>query len=315
MFLRAPVFFKKTPKYVPALAGGNTPLHISVAQYNHQNEINKLIKDVGNEAAATMAKTINDRGQLPVDLLAYRYTLQLEKKQAAFSLLRPLMLMNDIRPLSEPINVDAILKRYYSPHDDVLLCHLKLACSIANKTRATLKESATHPQPHHSEDKQIELLLKTEEMREKYPTITSLQDLEKLAYTASQYGVGNCAEFTYLALYNLIKQKREKSFAIIYEIFRGDHSVLYFDDVVCDAWAGDAYPVTEINSRLKTYRRIEDYNDELIFINVPTSFNPNYHKLQYYLSVGEKPNNLTFFDRTTRNEPTEISEPSVKPKI
>jgi hypothetical protein len=100
--------------------------------------------------------------------------------------------------------------------------------------------------------------------------------MEALASAPLQSGVGNCAEFTFVA-WHFLRKKNPKIKASCFYVENGDHVFLVIGDkgnaVICDAWAGEVYPYLDMDSKLTCHRTFADSSS----LNMTTHFNPKYH--------------------------------------
>jgi len=93
--------------------------------------------------------------------------------------------------------------------------------------------------------------------------------------------IGNCDVLNYGARLYIINTAPSTK-ANIYSIKNGSHAYLVVgneadgDAVVCDAWAGQVYPLTELNKHLCSQECIKV--GEKIY-NLMIHYNPNFHKL------------------------------------
>jgi hypothetical protein len=294
MFSSLSMFFQQPQQRLAPLAQGDTPLHTAVRNCKNANEIELFLKKTGSVAASVMARTVNDEGQLPIDLVFKNTTLKADVKQEISSLMTPYLKTNSLKKLSDLIDSKEVLNSYHFSPDSEIYRNIQTACSVVNESRKTIKESATHPQVNTwSGDEKNALNNKINKMREGHicdqvtfiltNPIGLLLDTqhtiyEKLAELPLKNGIGNCSEFALTAWHFLKKQDRNIA-ADIYSIKNGDHVFLVIGEgnnaVVCDAWAGEVYPVNEIPKRLGCFGYYQTADSS--YINVIKSYNPRFH--------------------------------------
>jgi hypothetical protein len=196
----------------------------------------------------------------------------------------------------DQLNLAEVLRPYIFLQDTQLFDLLCFAAFIVNETRKVIKFSYTHPQMNtygpwlrnglfnsieglrakrwDEENSSSKMWVAASSNRQEQ----RLKDLrhELVVQYSAQTQIGNCYEFSHVAL-ELSYQARVDLPAAIYEVGNGDHLFLILDHrVVCDPWAGKVYLLNEINEKLKNYKLI--YH-EGSYLNVLTSYNANYHYL------------------------------------
>ncbi|MBA3660963.1 MAG: hypothetical protein H0W64_04500 [Gammaproteobacteria bacterium] len=119
-------------------------------------------------------------------------------------------------------------------------------------------------------------------------------------------GMANCGIMSFIALKKLIEKNGTSIPAEVYNVQNGDHAILIIDRdpqsdplqpktwgphaVVCDTWSGEVYPLTFLNEKLLTFRiqlMKHKITNEIGVFHFLTSYNPNYHRLSYCLSIGQ----------------------------
>lgn len=292
---------KKMPSN-PVGVPGDTPLHTLIRQTKNRLEFDSYCKKVNSDVASDMARTVNNKGQLPLDLVELSALSPQDKKMVSRALM-DLMLQAKIKNHLEPINADEVLARYSYDPDSVIVRNLKFACKLANQARHIIENSYSHPDCNHLSNEQNKLIdSKLANTRLAYDRgalktlffhpVSALFDAENLLLdsittTIAEQRTGNCVEYCYL-----IKQKAQeadKSIPVQHlYVAGGDHHVICIGDgndkVICDAWAGDVYPLTkeEVSKRLLCYEsRFEnpDNQDSQEFKRLTIHFNENYHKI------------------------------------
>lgn len=277
-------------------SNGNTPLHNVILACKNEDDIISFIANTGNDIAESMARTVNNNGKLPIDLILEKTVNQQTKNKMA-DLLIALIRINPlkIKKLSDYIDDTKIIQQYHcSPSSE--MCHnIKIACAIANETRQAITASSSHPQINDAgNDEFIRLSNKLELERScQEPTVFTIltHPIEflfdtkhavnkKIAQTALEHHLGNCYEFAIVARY-LLKMRYRDVPAEIYEVSNGDHVFLVIGNgknaVVCDGWAGEIYPMYDIERKLKCFR---PYTIESSHLNVITSYNPEFHVIK-----------------------------------
>ena len=138
---------------------GDTKLHV-IAQYcTSYNHFMKMCEDeISIGDIVENAITTNNEGKLPIDVI--NPLLNEEDKNQVFSRLLNLALMNNIKPLHEPVDFETLLEKYHLTPDSTLCINLKVACEIINETRLHLKNkiSTTHPDVNGMSVKEISKL-------------------------------------------------------------------------------------------------------------------------------------------------------------
>lgn len=104
---------------------------------------------MGEDVASTMARTVNDNGEIPYDLVN-KLQINEDEKAKIYLLLLPLTTKNSLKNLSERLNFKDILKQYNPSPESNLYRNLQEACMAANKSRELIKASSTHPQENLS---------------------------------------------------------------------------------------------------------------------------------------------------------------------
>jgi hypothetical protein len=270
----------------------------------------KSVRKLNREHVKRMALTVNSEGQLPIEILD-----DTDKSQTNIKLHATLfnhMRSYEMKPLSEQVSLDDVMRLYYSAVNRQLNYNLKLACDVANVTRGIIKDSDTHTQSNsYASEARSKLGTTIKHMRRKIASEskgkTHFEYLEITVKYTQLYGVGNCGEFGLVALYETIKRDISVS-AEVFSIENGDHVFLVIgrdpdsdphdyttwgeNAVICDAWSGEVYPASRLADILKDHatRKI-GHGEE---INITPHFNPDYHLLaqDFILSDFEKEANL-----------------------
>ncbi len=107
-------------------------------------------------------------------------------------------------------------------------------------------------------------------------TDLDLAYFESIILTSSKYSVGNCGEQANFALDYVLRNADLSMIGEIFYIVNGDHKFLVLNRdpnsdpenpntwganaVVCDVWANEAYPASEIFDKLNSYARVDGAN-------------------------------------------------------
>lgn len=290
-------FFNKETKI--NAPNGNTPLHNILLNCSDVSKIYLFLAKTGEYSASAMSRIINDKGQLPIDLV-HNMALDDNNKQDLYTtLLFFLVRNNSLKRFSDLIDSKEVIARYsFSPGSEIYR-NLQIACTVVNESRRAIKKSLTHPDVNDWSIEERDILCnKTNKIRSTqdwiyntvmvtnpvgilFDTVNTLN--EKIAERPLKDSIGNCFELAFVALHFLRKQDKNLS-AHPYHIKNGDHAFIIIGEgnnsVVCDAWTGEVYPAYEIHQRLGGYRRYKSSNS--LLLNVVTSYNPKYHSIVPY---------------------------------
>lgn len=292
----------------------DTRLH-GVALTEPAHTIKKFIDGVGNESAQRMLKITNDKGLLPIDLVQLNPQLKEKEKSEVKELFLQILKESYFKPITEPINIDNILKRYHHLKNQQLNFNINILGSVANEIREKITESATHPQLNSYEVKdQLSVHKKIEDMRKLTWNFICQNDLKKYSEAVLNCKVANCFEYSFVTFNNVLEKNDRYAFSNVYEIKNSDHVFFVLSEVqlepnhfsswpattlICDSWAGDIYSANDIPLRLSGYRRFTDSSAH--FINVTCSFNKNYHKIstanEYFREQSNFEKNIVFFNK------------------
>lgn len=295
----------------PGFEDGNTPLHQLMSTITHHDELDKMIKAMGEESIIEMAKIYNDDSDLPTDILIKRFNkpkLMIDHEaKIIFGKLSELICKSEIKKIREPINLQEVFNEAPAYGSQRLINNLKIATYLANEARKTISISYTHPEfNQYRIQKKIATLKKIRKMRaqilRRFDESTAV---ERVARIAKKYRAGNCYEYAYFCL-NLLKKIEPGLDAEIFTLNSGDHGFLVIDRnptsspdnpatwgesaVVCDAWSGEVYQGEDILHRLKDFDMIANPVTSLENINVAVSFNPFFQKLtSHHLEPASQP--------------------------
>lgn len=275
---------------------GNTALHKEVSKLTNLQSFRHWIKTLDPKDVSKMARTINNNGCLPLDLVN-ACQLGDDEKEALYNLMVELAIQHPYKDLSHQLTEEKLKKvvdRYAIEPNSSLYHNMQIAFDLVNKVRNVLIKSNTSPvtNSYQKADK-LKLNQEIEEMhfrfwkRAFYPrniirlfTNPKSLDVEIKAEEAIKSKIGTCEDFAKVAWY-FLKEKEIAVAADLWRIQNGDHIFLVIgkgdDRVVCDAWSGKIYPFTAIEQELKAFRCIGYQNTSL---NVCTFFNSKVHEVQ-----------------------------------
>lgn len=123
------------------LTSGNTRLHDLMELNPSVSILRAFINKVGSAKAGMMAKTLNNKHKLPIDLV----DLSAEGWDKITALLLPLTLPSGFKPMSEKLNFENLLAAYQVPRHSPLAVNLYLGVEAANYVRDHIKKSYSHP--------------------------------------------------------------------------------------------------------------------------------------------------------------------------
>jgi hypothetical protein len=141
---------------------GNTELHDLLRQYPDTRVLEAWIRENGEEKASIMAKTVNDKGELPLDFVTEAKVSQ-QEKDALYTLMFPLTIPLSFKPLSEQIDIEKVKQEFQPLPNSQLETNLTIGVLGANYARRHVKLSTTHPQMNGSSLE--EFIAAREEMR------------------------------------------------------------------------------------------------------------------------------------------------------
>ena len=279
----------------------DTQLHSIINNGSSLHTVIDTINQIPREQVAQMARTTNNAGKLPLDLINNMPLVLDDQDQVTGFLLNITNYETNFKPFNEPVSASDTLKKYYSDLDENLNDHLQLACSVANKSRSTVKVSTTHPDfnkiPFFEQDSIRSKLQKARDQRSSLKNQISPFDEAKLVTSLSRvYEVGNCDELSYIAIDCMkdISKKPLNAYVVGYD--NGDHVFVIFAShpiadpnqynvkntqmTLCDPWAGVVGKfyrddLTNILGDYKAY--FHPLYDK--YYNVVSTFNPHYHRM------------------------------------
>jgi hypothetical protein len=285
---------------------GDTELHALARHCLDPKEIEDFILKHGEEHAAKMAKTINKRGDLPLDIIQRR-RLSADLKNTLAAKIGGLTVQQVIWPLKYEVDVSKTISEYHLTAKDLLYQNLMVAAEIANYARTIILGSSTHPESNLYEtdiynevDELIDIMRNESDQAAKRYHMDVLTKLYYAVQLIQEYRVGNCGEFCYIVATKL--QQSYKMGSEIYSIINGDHCFVVLgrdpysnpvdyrtwgkNAIVCDAWSGEVYPAEEIAQRLGNYINIRvNYS----YHSIVTTFNPFFHQLKMAYSCPSVP--------------------------
>lgn len=240
-----------------------------------------------------MAKTMNDKGELPIFMI-YSTPLNHQERIQIQTRLLKYSLQKNYLPLNKNINTKDILKKHTKLIGTPTYDNIRLGCESVFEARKIFNASYSHPEVNTlSESKRNSLRNQLREKRVAYSgdlNQDSLASLKRKTDYFSTSRMGNCGEFSYATQYCFLKKNIRKT-AGVWEIPTGDHVFNIIEPntpyaVFCDPLAGKVFPANQLKKYLKAYYIFEFNNS---FYNIYTRFNPNYHYIkQEFSSSSEK---------------------------
>lgn len=268
-------------------AEGKTPLHIAV-MFNTYNIIKEMINKMGTHADSVM-KMCDLEHKTPFKNLFDRKNINKNEKYKIFRLLKSKSIPNTTVKLSDAVNVCT------QTDDERIKNNFNIANEIINDVRKIVRSSYTHPEANNFSNSQFnELITNINNFRAtiKSTEFNDFEALESYAKKIEDIKIGNCGEIADLVLHRLRKNYPNIKSARVY-IRNGNHcfDVIDLDPnydsydyktwgkyaVICDAWAGKAYQVKDIEKELEAYTNLIAYNHNY---NLLIKFNPGFHKLE-----------------------------------
>lgn len=270
----------------------DTPLHSVIRHAKHPDEIYQLIKKYPVDSITKMARTTNDQGDLPLDLLDQADFSKKELLELELFFTR-MMKKQDIKPMSELLCADDILKSYYPPLDEEYRENIKLGCYAANQVRQIIKYSSTHPDLNYfNQEKQIEIGERISHMRD----VCTNNQPNYIASLCKAYESGNCFEYSFAAIKYINQQAKRPLQANVVKIKKDDHVFVIFGRpsfphtdqylnkeahlTYCDAWSGkvNKLDLENLQKDIGTYKSYYSPIQNLR-LNVIATYNPAYHSL------------------------------------
>lgn len=299
----------------------DTPLHTLIRNCSSFHNLIDEINHLPREVVAQMARTTNNAGELPLDLLGKIGLLSDDQDLATGFLLDIISDNAKYKSLNEPISVSDTLNKYYPDMNNDLNENLTLACSVATKVRATVKYSTSHPDFNNlAIDEQFSITSILEDARSQWTatrySVNSFAKPNKVAAVCDKYKVGNCEELSYMTIDILKDISKKPLYAYIVGYENGDHGFVVFGShpiadpnqyhvkntqaTLCDGWAGvvGKFYRDDLMQMLGDYKAY--YHPGFgNYFNVVTTFNPHYHRMTIqnsYNITGFLLHERTFFD-------------------
>lgn len=299
-------FFSHKPSSCKDNSSSDTALHTLIRDCKHANIIHNFIKSQPQFLIAKMATITNNQGDIPFDLIEQNKQLSSDDKDKLNELLLDIIKQHQrIKPLSQLLCVDDILKSYYPYLTTELHENLHLAYSTINELRQIVNFSDSHPDINHLDlDNQNEIKHLLNTVRASYQ-----QDIPKdILDVITRYKTGNCHELSYAGIEILKSLSRRKLQAKVISLINGDHVFFIFDSslspdinnylvkntnaVFCDPWLGIAgkFYRDDLANTMGNHKRYTTKDKHSV--NIIMTFNPHYHRLNvdhtYHISANEK---------------------------
>lgn len=290
-----PNFFTPLPIQKPNKS--NNLLHTAMLEFVDLTTFDNLIRTLEHDTAVAMSLESNNSGKLPIDLISHLPN-DTDLRNTVSDVILDLMCERKIPSLKTKINVDEEVRKYPTI-DAIQHDHFGLACTIINQVRDVIDVSFSHPDANHLK-KQVRDLASREfreislKIRDVSSDLPMNEFLKRMADILEEHRVGNCEEMVDLGLYYLSQSTNFHVKGEVFSLKKGDHVFLVIgrdpnsdptdyatwgkDAIICDPWAGQAYPVSEIETKLHSHRVY--YYDRATFMNYLMPFNPAYHVLK-----------------------------------
>lgn len=272
----------------PGYQFNDTVLHQQLRAQISYAQLQGFVNEIGEDIASYLSTITNDRGELPIDLC--------ETYTDKYEYLLYLMMQKPYLQLNEKVKVIQSESVPRTLVDRKLQLNINRASRIATIVRDMFATSTTHPEINYASSfvyNQITSLIIDERRLYTYSS-TTYAAAESVFSTVDKTRVGNCYEYAHCA-YFLMRQSNSRVPADIFIINKSDHVFLVIGRandsdpgeplswgkaaVVCDAWAGLVYPVTEMNYYLNGFKR---YSSHILDhdANVLPTYNPRYHSFR-----------------------------------
>lgn len=144
---------------------GDTPLHDCVRQSDNPDDLRLLLEKTSKIDAAIMAKTVNNQGKIPHEVLMER-KLSAEKEEQFLKFLTPptIDIVPPAKPFSSKIDITEVLNKYKPSPGSLLEYHLQLGAEIINRCVIPGFQSSTHLDANSDPIKAKEVQDKIEEL-------------------------------------------------------------------------------------------------------------------------------------------------------
>lgn len=280
-------------------AEGNTPLHHAIVQCDSVQAFQAIVTQHGHEHVAQMSRTFNFEGELPID----RATDDAFALGGYAETLFPMMQTAHVRTLDRPLSVESVLQEHGDDDNPALNHHLVAGTVLVNYVRGKLKTSTSYPwfDPYLPESGSI--MKRLDDGRKKFSQWIvknsttakySKHDISKKAELTLRYQVGNCEEFSCIALQTLLTHPFYGISGELAIVEPGDHAFVVLgrspasrtsdfnswgrSAVVCDPWVGEVYPVKKFEVYGRDYRFYDDTMRQQVWHVFPY-YNPRYHRV------------------------------------
>jgi hypothetical protein len=306
-----------------AKVGHDTDLHALSRHSNSRYMIYHFIENHPAHSIASMATTTNDNGDIPIDEIVKNPRLDIQSKKDIITHLLDIIVQHqNLKPLTELLCVEDVLKHYPDNSNPALLENLKLACEIVNEIRSSIVFSSTHTDFNWLEkDTQREIIKRIEKIRSILKGDMNQCTIENNYSLIKRFKTANCGETSYASIH-LLQQKSTKELdAQRIRLQNGDHCTMIFgtnlsinpnhyfnkntDIVYCDAWLGKVgkFHHDDIAKNLGSTRQV--LSSDKLAARIVTTFNPEFHQFSYspfwhiHPAVKDKNhyNGLKFFER------------------
>ncbi len=307
------------PQFFQSGYPGDTPLHRLVRGCTNPDILSCWLLEVGEQNAVMMAKTANDAGYLPIDLLDLdeckeQVAADLQLKAVLIKMLVPYTVKNHLKHMRTLLATEEIVGSYAHLFNPRLSANLTLACRATNAVRVIIQASKTHPCTNDfSIDAKYDLMLAIDALRDAMQQANHCRPREyqtkELKFRRQclnndinlivKHAVGNCGEYSFMVLHQIQKLNPEK-LVEIYEVTRGDHIIVVIDRdpasdphdfttwgahaVICDAWAGKVFAVAALRHNLSVFSS-RVFGDDRERYDVVSFFNEKYHGLKLWFSL------------------------------
>lgn len=258
-------------------------LHHAAARDNYQI-FTAVLKLMSNQVDF-LSKKINYHGKLPLNMVPQRTSFLKQDQQKIRDDLVNVTKEKNVKPLTESIHFEDILKSYplSDIHNKELLRNLNYGCIAASHVRKMIQASSTHPACNalsNTEYEQIvELMRDTRSQIKNQNYFVNFSHDDHFAnYFSSvkkiceKNKIANCHEMSEITAYALTKMGVNQNIEVLH-ILKGDHVFVVIgrdpnsnlndfthwgpNAAIVDAWSGDVYPATQLENKLKSFLRYE----------------------------------------------------------
>jgi hypothetical protein len=251
-------------------------------------------------AINTLARISDTEGKIPLTILVKDTTLSEAERDSNIDLILPASLYNPLIKLNQAVNVEDIIKVHgktspVTATDKKINNNLTIACDVINRTRKVITKSYTHPDLHElSQSESTNLItLINDDLRGFYLDKHSkvYKSFDKVFSQIEKIHAGNCDEMGWYCLHQLNQHYPDvkgELFLFNSHIFLvldrktnsdpNDPSTWGDSAVICDPWAGKAFPATpaKISEELHGWYAIRaKHHGETRDYNVLIKYNSN----------------------------------------